>query len=85
MCSSDLLGFTGSEEYLITTRGFFFPQWPIISAPLVLWASTTITWRIAVPGMAVVSIDGQKRYIPGVFAGSVPNQGTDEVVIEGNG
>ena len=79
------LGFTGSEEYLITTRGFFFPQWPIISAPLVLWASTTITWRIAVPGMAVVSIDGQKRYIPGVFAGSVPNQGTDEVVIEGNG
>jgi Heterokaryon incompatibility protein (HET) len=78
------LGFTGNEEYLVTTRGFFFPQWPIVSAPLVLWASTTISWRVAVPGMGVVSVGGQRRYIPGVFAGSVPKQGTEEVIIEGS-
>jgi hypothetical protein len=76
------LGFTGSEEYIITTRGFFFPQWHIASALLVLWASTSISWRVAVPGMAVVLTEGEKRYIPGVFAGSVPNEGTQEVVIE---
>jgi Heterokaryon incompatibility protein (HET) len=78
------LGFTGSEEYLVTTRGFFYPQWPIFSAPLVLWASTTISWRVAVPGMAVVSVDGQKRYVPGVFVGAVPDQSTEEVIIEGS-
>jgi hypothetical protein len=76
------LGFTGSEVYIITTRGFFFPQWHIASALLVLWASTSISWRVAVPGMAVVLTEGEKRYIPGVFAGSVPKDGTDEVVIE---
>jgi len=32
--------------------------------------------------MAVVLTEGEKRYIPGVFVGSVPNEGTQEVVIE---
>ena len=78
------LGFTGCEGYLITTRGFFFPQWPIVSASPMLWVSTTISWRVAVPGMAVVSDEGQRRYIPGVFSGSVPDKSTEEVFIEEN-
>lgn len=77
------LGFSGSKEYLVTTRGFFYPQWPILSAPIVvLWALTTITWRIAFPGMAIVLVDGERSYIPGVFIGSLPNTGPDEVIIE---
>jgi hypothetical protein len=53
------LGFHGSEDYLVMTCGFFYPQWPIVSSVLlVLWASTTITWRVAVPRMAIVLVEG---------------------------
>jgi hypothetical protein len=76
------LSFTGNEVYIITTRRFFSPQWHIASALLVLWASTLISWQVVVPGMAVVLTEGEKGYIPGVFAGSVSTDGMDEVVIE---
>jgi len=79
------LGFTGSKEYLITTRGIFFPQWPILSEPLVmLWVHPTTSWRVAFPGMAVILVQGQRKYIPGVFSGIMPTTGGDAVIIEEN-
>lgn len=75
------LGFAGSEAYIITTHGLFFPQWSIASVPLLLWASTSLAWNVFVPGMAVFLVEGERRYIPGVYAGSIPKEGTHEVVI----
>lgn len=48
-----------------------------------LWTLTSITWRVAYPGMAVVLAEGQRRYIPGAFIGSLPGKGVNEAIIRG--
>jgi hypothetical protein len=51
---------------------------------VVLWVYPTIIWRVAFPGMAAISVGGQRRYIPRVFTGFMPRTGIDEVIIEEN-
>jgi hypothetical protein len=76
------IGFTGSEDYLVTTHGIFFPQHRVApDLDVVLWVSTAIGWRIATPGLAVVSDGRQKiEYVPGIFGGSVPDDAVTVII-----
>jgi hypothetical protein len=78
------LGFTGSQEYLLTEAGIFFPQSPLLTqADVTVLVSTSLRWTLGGPGLAQVVGAEVNSYIPGVFVGSVsPSQASS--VLLGN-
>jgi len=70
-----LAGFVGSQNYIMTTNGLFFPQRPLpASSPehhITILVSTGVSWTFGCPGLVIVSVGGsQVSYEPGVFVGN---------------
>lgn len=71
------LGFAGSEKYIETPRGYFFPLDPIPTEQIVsILVSTIIRWKLGAPGIVKYrgARDGACQYVPGVFFGKVPKE-----------
>jgi hypothetical protein len=66
------MGFTGSQEYLVTEDGLFFPQYPLLThSEVTVLVPVALGWTLGAPGLVQVEANGVLSYIPGVFAGKV--------------
>jgi Heterokaryon incompatibility protein (HET) len=76
------IGFTGSQEYLVTEDGLFFPQHPLlIKTGVVILVSTSLAWTLGAPGLAKVVAEGVISYVPGVFVGYVTQSKASSVLL----
>ena len=66
-------GFSGSESYLTTTEGLFFPQHPLADTDNVnILVSTQVRFVFGAPALAAVTAGGENAsYVPGLFVGNV--------------
>jgi hypothetical protein len=68
------IGFTGSNEYLETSVGVFYPQQSLSvnhNDDTYILLATQVAWTFGRPGIAKARIEGRWMYSPGVFIGSV--------------
>lgn len=76
-------GFSGSESYLTTTEGLFFPQHPLAGTDNVkILVSTQVRFVFGAPALAAVAAGEETAsYVPGLFAGSVPDANAIAVLL----
>jgi hypothetical protein len=76
------MGFTGSEKYIQTIDGFFFPQTAIADGEKVeLLIATQLFWTFGSPGLARMPSPRSSTYTPGVFVGRFDPQRARNVLI----
>ncbi|KAI0308261.1 hypothetical protein B0F90DRAFT_146904 [Multifurca ochricompacta] len=64
------IGFSGSGTPVTVVDGIFFPQQRIPpDTEVQFWVSTSLSWAMGAPGLAVVSNEDNKTYVPGVYIG----------------
>lgn len=93
MLSSRLkaIGFTGSSESIITSRGIFFPQTEIrpdanTQSERIIIIPAKLQWTFGYPALARIKTDAvgrgrQTSFVAGVFAG-LPNAGASSFLID---
>jgi hypothetical protein len=76
------MGFTGSQEYLVTEDGIFFPQHPLLTkVGVTALVSASLAWTLGAPGLVQVAAEGAISYIPGVFVGCVSKSKASSVLL----
>ncbi|GME25815.1 hypothetical protein GTA08_BOTSDO03262 [Neofusicoccum parvum] len=65
-----MMDYAGSEEFMLTDDGIFYPQRPVGPKASVLVASQ-LGWAFGSPGFAQVQDAAGTIYVPGVFVGHV--------------
>ncbi|KAK7703590.1 hypothetical protein SLS57_010876 [Botryosphaeria dothidea] len=65
-----MIDYSGSEEFVLTGDGVFFPQRPVGPKDTILVASQ-LGWAFGSPGFAKVQDAAGATYVPGVFVGHV--------------
>jgi Heterokaryon incompatibility protein (HET) len=64
------VGFSGRGAVVTMAEGLFFPQELIPpDADVQFWVSTSVTWPIGAPGLAVVCHGESKAFVPGAYLG----------------
>lgn len=67
------IGFTGSNQEVVSTQGLFFPQSQLeldrVSGGLTVLVSASLSWPFGAPGIASVCKEGIELFTPGVFVG----------------
>ncbi|CAL1698125.1 unnamed protein product [Somion occarium] len=77
------LDFTGSQHYITTDDGAFFPQNEISQdTPVLIYISRSLRYaNFGAPGLAVIGEGQHKVYIPGVFAGFRDVESQSEILL----
>lgn len=77
------IGFTGSNTYLISTEGLFFPQIPVEEGVRpVIMVATGIRWVFGAPAIARMDIDGTETFTAGVFVGTQNRDRISSVLLD---
>jgi hypothetical protein len=78
------MGYSGSDRFLWTTYGIFFPQTALDpDAEIEILVATEVRWVFGAPGLARETRGKDVEYVPGVFVGDVlENLATDVLMIQ---
>ena len=72
-CRLEQIGFTGSNQHVVSTQGLFFPQSQLQldkgSGSLTILVSASLLWTFGAPGIARTCKEGLELFTPGVFVG----------------
>lgn len=64
------IGFTGSNQYVVSAQGLFFPQNQLdLDRSLTVLVSASLRWTFGAPGIAKNFKEGIELFTPGVFVG----------------
>jgi hypothetical protein len=79
-----VMGFTGSPQWVTTTKGYFFPFEPVkIELVISIFVSTTLRWTMGAPGLLSYEDGYGKRvlYTPGIYIGAVEGKDLMSVLV----
>ncbi|KAI9853646.1 MAG: hypothetical protein M1813_002037 [Trichoglossum hirsutum] len=77
------MGFTGSQEYVITEDGIVFPQHPLlITVGVTVLVSASLSWALGAPALVQVATERVLSYVPAVFVGCVSESKASSVLLK---
>jgi hypothetical protein len=76
------MSYTGSEHFLWTTHGIFFPQISLTkNAEIEIFIATEVRWMFGAPSLARVTRGEDTQFVPGVFTGEVLKELASDALI----
>jgi hypothetical protein len=66
------MAYSGSDRFLWTTHGIYFPQRELAQdARIEILVATEVRWVFGAPGLAKQTRREEIEYVPGVFVGEI--------------
>jgi hypothetical protein len=76
------MSYTGSEHFLWTIHGIFFPQVSVEKdSDIEIFVSTGVFWTFGAPGLAKVTRGEEVGLVPGVFVGELLKELASDALI----
>ena len=77
------MGFIGTDQYLLTANGIFYPQSPLQGWQSVeVFVATKLSWVFGAPALAKTTVGRDVAFSAGVFLGVVINENSYRVLLE---